>query len=74
MFKIKLTLGLIILYIYRWSLKYGGVDYSKQRGLITFSPKKSCSKHINMGASFEDLVETDLLVKANLNLELSFES
>jgi hypothetical protein len=30
------------------------------------------SKHINMGASFEDLVETDLLVKADLKSKFSF--
>jgi hypothetical protein len=40
--------------------------------LITFSQKKSLSKHINMGASFEDLVETNLLVKTDLKSELSF--
>jgi hypothetical protein len=31
------------------------------------------SKHINMGASFEDLVEYDLLVKMDLKLDLAFE-
>jgi hypothetical protein len=50
-----------------------GVDNSRANGLITLSPKKSFSKHINMGASFEDLVVTDLLVKTDLKSELSFE-
>jgi hypothetical protein len=31
------------------------------------------SEHINMGVSFEDLTETNLLVKIDLKLELSFE-
>jgi hypothetical protein len=30
-------------------------------------------KHINMGASFEDLVDTNLLVKTDLKIELLFE-
>jgi hypothetical protein len=34
--------------------------------------KKSLSKHINMGASFKDLVETSLLVKTDLKSKLSF--
>jgi hypothetical protein len=35
--------------------------------------EKSLSKHINMGASFEDLVEYDLLVKMDLKSDLAFE-
>jgi hypothetical protein len=48
------------------------VDNSRAEGLITFSPKKSLSKYINIGASFEDLVETNLLVKTDLKSKLSF--
>jgi hypothetical protein len=42
---------------------YIGVDNSHVETLITFSPKKSLLKHINIGASFEDLVETNLMDK-----------
>jgi hypothetical protein len=52
---------------------YAKVLITHAKGLITFSPKKSFSKLINMGASFEDLVEIDLLVKTDLKSKLSFE-
>jgi hypothetical protein len=48
------------------------VDNSRANGLRTSSPKKSLSKHTNMGASFVDLVETDLLVKTDFKSKLSF--
>jgi hypothetical protein len=41
-------------------------------GLISFSLKKKLSEYINMGASFVDLVETDLLVKIDFKSKLSF--
>jgi hypothetical protein len=51
---------------------YRRVNKPHVEALITFSPKKSLSKHINMGANFEDLVETNLLEKRISNQSCRF--
>ena len=55
--------------IYKLKLPHGNFSLSTMATIVKTSwqllGKKKSSKHINMGSSFEDLVETDLMMKTD---------